>query len=184
MIRTSRRIRLTGSVAGAAAMLVTVLGIASGPAAHALTVNVTCPAGTTTATYDPGIRLMTRTVHVQGEDIYDGPCTSSDPTPKSGIDRFDATLPLSCEQPFFSGPGTTVIEWNNGRQSTLSVNGVVTTNGGQIIDTFTGTVTAGEFTGASVVAVLTDVQPNVLECASSHGVTSESGTTTLNISTL
>jgi hypothetical protein len=165
-------------------MLLTVLGVASVPAAHALTINVTCPAGTTTASYDPGIRLMTRTVRVRGEDIYGGPCISSDPTIAFGIDQFDATLPLSCEQPFFSGLGTTVIKWNNGRQSTLSVNGVVTTNGGQIIDTFTGTVTAGEFTGASVVAVLTDVQPDILECASSHGVTSESGTTTLIISTL
>jgi hypothetical protein len=165
-------------------MLLTVLGVASVPAAHALTINVTCPAGTTTASYDPGIRLMTRTLHVRGEDIYGGPCISSDPTIAFGIDQFDATLPLSCEQPFFSGPGTTVIKWNNGRQSTLSVDGVVTTNGGQIIDTFTGTVTAGEFTGASAVAVLTDVQPNILECASSHGVTSESGTTTLIISTL
>ena len=181
MVRTSRRIRLGGSVAGAAAMLLTVLCVASGPAAHAATGNVTCLAGTTSATYNPGITFAPRTVHVKGEDIYGGPCISSDPTLASGIDRFDATLPLSCEQPFFNGPGTTVIKWNNGQQSTLSVNGVVTTNGGQIVDTFTGTVTAGEFTGASVLAVLTEAQPNAAQCASQQGVTSESGTTTLQI---
>jgi len=143
---------------------------------------VTCLVGTTSATYDPGITFTPRTVHVKGEDTYGGQCISSDPTLASGIDRFDATLPLSCEQPFFSGPGTTVIKWNNGQQSTLSVNGVVTTNGGQIVDTFTGTVTKGEFKGASVLAVLTEVQPNAVQCASQQGVTSESGTTTLQIS--
>ena len=90
-------------------------------------------------------------------------------------------LTLSCVQPLFSGPGETVIKWNNGQQSTLSVNGVVTTNGGQIVDTFTGTVTKGEFKGASVLAVLTEVQPNAVQCASQQGVTSESGTTTLQI---
>ena len=181
MTRTSKRIRLGGSVAAVAATLLTVVGVASGPAAHAATGNVTCPAGTTTATYNPGITFTPRTVHVKGEDIYGGPCISSDPTLASGIDRFDATLPLSCEQPFFNGPGTTVIKWNNGQQSTLSVNGVVTTNAGQIVDTFTGTVIDGEFNGASVLAVLTEVQPNAVQCLTPQGVTSESGTTTLQI---
>jgi len=164
-------------------MLLTVLCVASGPAAHAATGNVTCLAETTSATYNPGITFAPHTVHVKGEDIYGGPCISSDPTLAYGIDRFDATLPLSCEQPFFSGPGTTVIKWNNGQHSTLSVNGVVTTNGGQIVDTFTGTVIDGEFKGATVIAVLTEAQPNAVQCLTPQGVTSASGADTLQIFT-
>ena len=139
-------------------MLLTVLGIAPGPAAHGLTINVNCPGGNTTATYDPGIRRMTPHCSCPGRRHLRRPRALLQ-TRSSNTAPTDSTQHcLSCEQPFFSAPGTTVIEWNNGKQRALSVNGVVTTNGGQMVDTFTGTVTAGEFTGASVVAVLTDVQ--------------------------
>ena len=180
--RFSRR-WLPASAGGLLAAVVLTLGPAgTTPAAHAATINVS-RVGTTSATYDPGITLEPRVVHAFGQDVYNS-CSSSDPTLHSGFDTFDAMLTLSCVQPLFSGPGETVIKWNNGQQSTLSVNGVVTTVGGQVVDTFTGSVSAGEFTGASVIAVLTEAQPNAIQCLTRQGLTRASGTDTLQILSL
>ena len=43
---------------------------------------------------------------------------------------------------------------------------------------------AGEFTGASVIAVLTEAQPNAIQCLTPQGVTRASGTDTLQILSL
>ena len=165
----------------AAVPLLTVLGIASAPAAQAAQGNFVICSGTSTVTYNPGITLTPRPVHASGVDLY-APCTSSDPTLMSGANSFDGTLTLSCLEPLASGPGTTVVNWNNGRHSTLFVNGAVTTIGGQIIDVFTGTVIEGEFEDATVTAQITEAQPNVIQCATT-GVTSASGSATLQIIT-
>ena len=74
------------------------------------------------------------------------------------------------------------ISWNNSQSSTLTLtDGDIETILGTEQVTLVGTVTSGEFTGAAATFVAIFPAPNPLACLSSPGITSQSGTLTVEI---
>ncbi|MFC7650589.1 hypothetical protein ACFQX6_67235 [Streptosporangium lutulentum] len=89
--------------------------------------------------------------------------------------------PFSCLNPLITGTGETFIDWNNGQSSTFTLTFTDTIAAAVETVTGTGTITAGEFAGASAVIVWTYVVPNALACLTPAGVTSQSGTILITI---
>ena len=178
-----RMAALAGTLALAMAGLVTTTftGLLAGvPAAHAALVDVTC-GGTDQITYSPGLLLQTQTVEFSETDLY-GPCTSSDPAITSGSGQISSELPTSCLTPLLAGTFTYTLTWNTGKTSQFLLTTVNTVAGGITTSVASGNVTAGEFQGDTVKAVLTYAQLNLLQCLSPPGITSQAGVLTLVIS--
>jgi hypothetical protein len=161
----------TRSVFGVLIAAVTALsGIAlSAPAAHALSVDVTC-AGTETVTYQPGLLLTPQQVQVVVTGIL-APCRSSDAGITTGNYTESFTTTLSCATLFSGRTGTRVFHWSNGRSSTFSFNRAINNVGGQTTVTFTGDIVSGEFAGDTVVEQVTFVTPSTLQCLAPPGLT-------------
>src|SRR5690349_1441972 len=111
------------------ALLVVGLLLVSGPteAAHAASTSLTCPTGSSDATYNPGIVFLTpRTTHVTAnEDV--GTCTGTGDAAGINSGDFSVSGPfsLSCDQLFTSTVPVTWT-WNNGTRSTMSLTTVAT----------------------------------------------------------
>jgi hypothetical protein len=164
----------------AAALLLSSATVLAAPAAGATTVGFADCFGTTHDTYTPGLTFQPQNVYFFAADTYTG-CTSSDPTLTAGSDTFADVLTMSCAQPVVVGSFPLVVQWNNRRSSTLSLNAtVLSETAGQIVVAATGTVTAGEFSGAAVTAQWTQVAPNPLQCLLG-GVKTAVGTASLQI---
>jgi hypothetical protein len=163
-----------------ASLLLSVAGIA--PAAQAA-VSVTC-LGTSTISFSPGLTLFTQAVAFNVNDVYN--CTSSDPTITSGHSVRGNVLPLSCLNlaSLFNSVNRYKITWSNGQTSAADGAFTVTSVGGTIIVTAEGTITSGQFTGATAVVTWTWPEPNPVACLSAPGVTQLAGVTTLQIISL
>jgi hypothetical protein len=142
----------------------------SAPAAHALSVDVTC-AGTETVTYQPGLLLTPQQVHVVVTGIL-APCTSSVAGITAGNYGESFTTTLSCSTLFAGRTGTRVFHWSNGQSSTFSFNRAINNVGGQTTVTFTGNIVSGKFTGDTVVEQVIFVTPNIPQCLAPPGLTS------------
>ena len=163
-----------------ASLLLSVAGFA--PAAQAA-VSVTC-AGSSTATFSPGLTLFTGAVAFHLNDVYN--CTSTDPTITSATAVAANVLPLSClnlASLFNSSRGDT-ITWSNGQTSIAQGTFTVTSVGGTMIVIADGTIASGELTGASVVITWTWPAPNPVACLSAPGVTQLTGVTTVQVTSL
>lgn len=164
------------------AVLVVVGVSVSASSAHAAS-STTCT-GSTTVSYSPGLTFTPRTVSYSETDTYSS-CTSTDTSLTSGSFSGGTTIAgASCFSVDVSGPlgGGYTVSWNNGQSSTLSA--LVLTD--DIIDgtevfTGVGTVTAGEFIGGDATVVWTYPVLDPLQCLTSQGLTSQSGTVTLEI---
>lgn len=143
--------------------------VASVPAAHALSVDVSC-AGTETVSYNPGVRLTAQQVNVVVTGIL-SPCSSSDGTVSAGTYNESFTTTLSCDTLLAGRSGTRVFHWSNGRSSTFAFNRALNNAGGQTTVTFTGTITSGEFAGDTALEQVVFVTPNTLQCLAPPGVT-------------
>ncbi|MEV7013561.1 hypothetical protein [Streptosporangium sp. NPDC051022] len=174
-----RRRRLPAALLAPLATLAAVLIPA--PAAHAAA-SVTCT-GTSHATYSPGLTLTPRNVSSTETSTLSS-CTSTDPTLTSGSWFLSATIPgASCNDVEVSPDGPLTVTWNNGNTSTASLTYVLTITGGILQTVGTGTITAGQFTGAT--AVFTWVYAvNPLNCLASGGLTIQDGTLAAQITTL
>lgn len=163
-----------------ASLLLSAAGLA--PAAQAAT-NVTC-LGTSTITFNPGLTLLTKAVAYNASDSYN--CTSTDPTITSGSNVRQNVLPLSCltVANLFNSANAFTITWSNSQTSTASGTFTVNSVGGTIVVIAQGTVTAGQFTGATAVITWTWPAPNPLACLSTSGVTQLTGVTTVQITSL
>lgn len=165
------------AVLGGVALITGIAGVT--PAAHAAPVDVACT-GTDQITYSPGLLLQSQTVHFDEADLY-GPCTSSDPAITSGTGAISADLPASCLTPLLAGTFTYTLTWNTGATSQFLLTTVNTVAGGVTTSVASGNVTAGEFQGDTVKAVLTYAQLNLLQCLSPPGITNQAGVLTLVI---
>lgn len=154
----------------------------SSSSAHAAS-STTCT-GSSTLGYSPGLTFTPKTVTFSETDTFSS-CTSTDTSLTSG--GFSGTFTVvgvSCNNADASGPTGDFyrISWNNGQSSTIA--GTVVTVaiiGGTQVFTAVGTVSSGEFTGDDVT--ITWVYPllNPLQCLTSQGVTSQSGTVVVEI---
>ncbi|WP_131740974.1 hypothetical protein [Actinomadura roseirufa] len=181
--RSARRTRLTRRAAALAAM-VAAAALLPAPAAHAAS-STTCT-GTTHVTYTPGLTLTPQTVTVDETDTITS-CTSTDST-ITGINTggpFSYSVPnAACNyvEANPAGGGQLTIHWNNGQTSTLT--GLVselTATGGIVQNIATGTVTAGEFTGAAAAITWAYPLVNPLQCLAPGGLTTQNGTILVQI---
>jgi hypothetical protein len=150
---------------------------AQAPGAHAQVTDVTC-VGTDSSVISPGLLFTPQTVTITTTKIY-ALCVSTDLTLISGISVTTGTAVRSCDLTTFDHPGVAVISWNNGQTSTFTYNAMATFPAGESVVTFTGAITAGEFTGDTAVVVSTGAAIDPGACLAPPGVTSLSGTLTL-----
>jgi hypothetical protein len=180
---TPRRRLRPGAVIRAAAVLAVLAVAALGPAraaSAALGDSVLC-AGTNADTFTPGITDQPQLVQAQWHDTYSG-CVSSDKTLTAGSDAASAQETISCLTLPTISPFVLVVTWDNGQSSTITLTLNPDINAaGQTVNTGVGTVTAGEFTGDTATAQFVDAQLNPAQCLTQQGVTSQSGTSTLQI---
>ncbi|NUR72812.1 MAG: hypothetical protein HOU81_18520 [Hamadaea sp.] len=74
-----------------------------------------------------------------------------------------------------------LVTWNDDTTSEIHVHATVVIADGQTVVTKTGTVTAGRFSGATTVEVLTGPVVDVLVCLSTAGLTSDTEYGTLEL---
>lgn len=165
------------------AAVLALLGMFAGTPAHAAAESVTCT-GTETVSYDPGLTFTQQTVHAVVTGIL-APCTSSNPAVTSGTYGEDFHPTLSCLTLLSGRPGERTFHWSNGQTSTFAFNRVLNNAGGSTTVTFTGTITVGAFSGATVLQQVVFVTPNLLQCLAAPGLTSlGTGLSTLTITKL
>ncbi|MFI6585639.1 hypothetical protein [Embleya sp. NPDC050493] len=174
------RLRLPTVVPQAVILLVLLAAVlAFAPAAHASS-STTCT-GTSSATYNPGLTLTPQSVALTETDTLSS-CTSTDPTLTSGSFGLGGTIPGAACNDVQAGPGTPItVTWNNTHTSTAALTYVLTVTGGILQTVGTGTVTSGEFTGATAVFVWAYALVNPLQCLAPGGLTSHGGTITVQI---
>jgi hypothetical protein len=157
-------------------------GIAATPAHAAGITDVTC-AGTESASITPGLLLGQRPVTITSSNIM-SPCVSTDPTLTAGLSTVTLHEVSSCLGIGNASNGIAEIVWNNNQASTFAYNATVSNPLGEEVVTLTGTITFGEFTGATAVMVITSATLNVLACLVPPGVTNTSGLVAVDITGL
>jgi len=172
--------RLTGRL-GVLVLLTAGLNLLPAPAAHAAT-STTCT-GSAGVTYNPGLTFTPRTVSFTETDTL-STCLSTDTTLTSGGST--NTLSLAGASCLGAGPGSGAytINWNNGQSSTLALTYTDVIAAGVETVIGTGTVTSGEFTGGTALVTIVVTAPDPLQCLTSAGVTSQTGTIAVQITTL
>ena len=170
--------------ASVVALTIALGALLSIPAAHAAVGSVTCT-GTSHVTYEPGLTLTSQTVIASETDTVPS-CTSTDATLTSVITRgtIDYPVPNAACNSVELNPagGSLTIHWNSGQTSTLTgLVGELTVTAGVLQNAATGTVTAGEFTGAA--ATITWIYPLVdpLLCLMPGGLTTQDGSILVQI---
>jgi hypothetical protein len=177
MTTTTRRwsATLAATLAAATTLLAT-------PPAHAAD-STTCTGGST-ITYQPGLTYTPRTVTYTETDNFTS-CLSTDPTITSGTAGGSITLDsASCLAPpgIARDPAFT-ITWNTGQQSVVDLTFTDVIIGGTEQVTGTGTVTTGKFQGGNATIIWLYPVLNPLQCATSQGLTTQTGTLTAQITT-
>jgi hypothetical protein len=126
-------------------------------------------------------RTQPTTVNVSG---VLAPCVSRDllsPSPiTSGTFAAPVNRDTSCLELLNGGPGSRVFRWNTGRTSTFTFNSISNYIQGQIVVTLNGTITSGDFTGATVTQESILVA-DLTRCGDPGGLTRTNGITTLAI---
>lgn len=178
-IRAHRGTRPRGRSIAAAVLVAAAAVLTPAGPAHAAPVSVTCT-GSSALTYSPGMRFTPRNIDFTETNTYTG-CISSDPAVTSGHASDAYTSEFSCLNPLITGTGETFIDWNNGQSSTFALTFTDTIAGAVETVTGTGTITSGQFTGATAVIVWIYTIPNALNCLTPTGVTSQSGTIAVTI---
>lgn len=172
--------RLAAFASAVCAVAVLLVGA---PPAHADVVQVTC-GGSQTTTYSPGLTNTRQTVQRAGQNIH-SPCVSTlPPFAFSGSTSFSSTSTLSCLSLTAANTGTDVITWSTGRTSTFAYNRTVTIVQGETVVTLTGSITAGDFSGATAVETITSVSLDLTACSTPQGITSTFGVSELTIAGL
>lgn len=181
MHRRHARRSLAALAAVAAALLV---GLFAAPTAQASINQITC-LGSSTQTFSPGLTNTPQPTAVTISTSYTNCLSLTAPSITSGSSFSAATTPDgSCTSILESSstPRPTTITWNTGETSTITQTTAITSVGGQVVATSTGTVTAGKFLGATSIRVVTYLGSLITEgCASPAGLPSNTGPATLNI---
>ncbi|MEV6527589.1 hypothetical protein AB0M43_37255 [Longispora sp. NPDC051575] len=132
--------------------------------ATAGTLDLTC-LGSSSATYSTALTATSQTVATSRVFDYQ-PCVSTNaPAVISGGLSFGYTAPgFSCMNLLGSGPVTKTITWNTGQTSTITGQRVSSIVGATSITVITGEITAGLFTGDTVVETETGAAAPILTC--------------------
>lgn len=150
--------------------------------AQAASVDVSCT-GAETVTYTPGLTMSPRLVSVEVNGVM-GPCASTDPGITAGTYAQKFTASLSCASLLEGLAATRAFHWNNGDSSAFTYNRALNNAAGQTTVTFAGTITGGEFSGATAVQQAVFVTPGAGDCLG-HGLISLGpGPTVLTVNTL
>jgi methionine-rich copper-binding protein CopC len=174
--------RLTRATALIATVITSgAVTLLAAPAAHAAVSSTTC-AGSSVITYQPGLTNTAQTVTYTETDTF-SPCLSTVPTLTSGTSSVTISLPgASClALPSLTTNTPYEIDWNNGASSDINLSFTDAVAEGIEQVTGAGTVTSGQFAGATVVIVWVYVVPDPLQCATPRGVTTQVGTITAEI---
>ena len=170
-----------GVMAGVMATAATAFGTAG--IAHAAG-STTC-VGNSAISYSPGLTFTPRPVQYAETDTFSS-CASTDPSLTSGTSFSAVTFSsASClgVPGVFEDPSYT-IDWNDGRHSVVALTFTDVIVAGTEQVTGTGTVISGLFQGGNATIVWLYPVLNPLQCASSQGVTSQSGPVVAQITTL
>ncbi|RKG92975.1 hypothetical protein [Corallococcus terminator] len=137
--------------------------------------------GNTQTTYTPGLTRTPRPVTVATTGHFDCTLLLGGPV---GSPTLAATGPApggACGLPLDPGPTQTTLTWGPNETSTLKMSAQkVEVQGPRTVQTFTGVVSAGRFSGANVVRTVTYVTADLeAGCASPTGLTSTRGAATL-----
>jgi hypothetical protein len=152
---------------------------AAGPSAAAATSTASCPVGTETTTYSPGVTNESRLITRRTTDAY-GPCISSEPNIESATASDEGSVVRSCTTLLAGATFDKTIKWNTGQTSTIQLDVTVNYVAGSIVAAGHGVVVDGLFSGAT--AATTSVLPaNLLLCDTPTGITSLFGVDTLTI---
>jgi hypothetical protein len=162
-------------------VVLAVAGVSvSASSAHASS-STTCT-GSSGVSYSPGMKFTRQTISWTITDTYSS-CTSTDTSLTAGGFSVNVTAEASCNDGVSIIPPTDItITWNNSQSSTIeltTVTDVLVAGEEQV--TGVGTVTSGEFNGGDVTIVWLYPLLNPLQCLSSQGVTSQSGTVVVEI---
>ncbi|MGW1136628.1 hypothetical protein [Streptomyces zhihengii] len=125
------------------------------------------------------MRTQSATVQVDVQGQL-GVCVSTDPGASTGTYTEQATVPLACTQLLNQGTGSRVFAWQDGTTSTFAFTRVVNTVNGQLVNTFTGSITHGKFAGHSATQVVTAFA-DLTACQTLAGLTATQGTGVLTI---
>lgn len=174
-----RRTKTMSSPAALAVLLLACLAALAGYAAPAHAASQATCAGTSSASYSPGLKNTPALVQTSFREVL-GPCVSlTDPSVTSGTMSGSVTATSGCEDLLHSSPGVVTFHWNNGNSSTFTYNSQVDLVLGQLVIVQNGAITAGEFSGSTAAVTITDVG-NLTACGGS-GLTSVEGPMTLDI---
>jgi hypothetical protein len=165
------------------AAFVCALGLALGCAtvaspAYASTASMICT-GWTYTTYTPGLTNTAKpttvvddgNLNVIGEHSPTGSCIAIGSSATAGKRNVTAQLDLGCTQ-LIVETGVETINWNDGQSTSFTFSANVTRGLSNTVILETGTVTSGEFEGASVVETFTAPNLAFLGCTTPGGVTS------------
>jgi hypothetical protein len=174
---------------GLIAFAVGVLALSVAPAARAAAFEMMCT-GTDVHMFNPGLSNTEQLTQFQATETFTN-CPLKIGAPSNlngGTSTVQGSFLVACTIPAVLQPveTTETYYWSNGSQSVVTYNDLVEgiAVDGTLTGTFTGTVTSGvgAGSGATLVLVLPDFQ-NILSngCATPPGLTSLSGTVTLNL---
>ncbi|WP_182903824.1 hypothetical protein [Microbispora sp. H10830] len=176
---TNERFRMPSLVLAAVAALAVAgpAAAAASPAQARPLALVQCQ-GTESDAYDPGVVFQPRDFEITTTGRFTSCLGGGDVTSGSYDERF--TIHAGCNDLLDGFQSARTVTWNTGQASVIEGTGSSTAVAGQVVTTFTGTVTAGPFTGRSAVQVVTLPQPGLLKCLTT-GFTGATGVTTLTI---
>jgi len=158
-----------------------VVGVSASVSSARAASSTTCT-GNSAVSYSPGLTNTWQPVTWTEADTYSS-CTSTDTSLTAGGFSASFMAEASCSDGVSLIPPTSLtISWNNSLSSTITL----TTATDALVAgteqvTGVGTVTSGEFTGGAVTIVWLYPVLNPLQCLTSQGVTSQSGTVALEI---
>ncbi|GEN09242.1 hypothetical protein SAMN05443572_105496 [Myxococcus fulvus] len=163
---------------GSLGFLLVVCALVWAPTSRAEAVLLTCP-GTLQATYSPGMTNTPQTIATNVSGTF-GPCVGVPLTLLSASLEGGGTGQLSCLAG--STQSMSTLTWNDGTSSTVSVSILVSARPlGEVVVTYSGTVSSGRFAGAAVLMVLVLAQTQVTGCFTAQGVTATAGPVVLTI---
>jgi len=183
--RRGRRIAALGAATALATAYLLTAGAASAPAAtHADSANPQAGAlqclGTESDTYSPGVVLQPRPFTITTTGRFTSCLDSAGAVVSGTYGPEQFTLDVGCSDLFDAFQGVRTIRWNTGDTSVMEGSGQSSEVAGQVITTFTGTITQGRFQGLSAEQTITLPQPGVLQCLTT-GYTGATGVTTLTL---
>jgi hypothetical protein len=163
-------------------VLVAAMAVVS-PATSAAETELLSCTGTGANTYQPGVTFQPNTVAVSSSAHYE-PCISTgSPTIASGGYQANATSVVSCLAGSFAI--TVTITWNTDETTTVTAIGIIAQRpANEVVVIYQGTVTAGRFTGATVVMTAALLNMTPAQCLTPQGVTATSGPATIVITQL